>query len=91
MPILDDPYADWVLPHASSPRFRGEPGANTVVSTTRNPTCGDEVQLAVTIDSTGNVIQSALCQPRGCLIIQAAASILREHLAGRFGSRLLVL
>ncbi|MFV0444443.1 MAG: iron-sulfur cluster assembly scaffold protein [Planctomycetaceae bacterium] len=61
-----DPYADWVLPHASSPTYRGEAGAAAAVTTVRNPTCGDEVRLSVVIGRVPQIDLVAAMAPGAC-------------------------
>ncbi|MFV0445602.1 MAG: iron-sulfur cluster assembly scaffold protein, partial [Planctomycetaceae bacterium] len=81
---LTDPYTEWILPHASktSP-FREAPANGSLRATTRNATCGDQVVISAAIGESPDKIVTARCEPLGCLISQAAAAILCEHLSGQ--------
>ncbi len=79
-----DPYTEWILPHGSkaSP-FRGALANRSHRATTRNATCGDQVVMSAAIGESPDKIVTARCEPLGCLINQAAASILCERLSGQ--------
>jgi len=77
----DDTAFDELLDHARSSQWRGElPGATHRVRQ-RNPTCGDEVALAVRFQE--GIIQDVRFQGKGCFVSQASASLLCEHVEGR--------
>lgn len=48
----------------------------------RNPSCGDDVQLDMSIDS-GDRVDRLCLNAQGCIISQAAASLLCEHAEGK--------
>jgi nitrogen fixation protein NifU and related proteins len=47
----------------------------------RHPTCGDEIELSLTIEA--GTLQSIRFEARGCVVSQAAAAMLCEHLEGK--------
>lgn len=77
---LSDLYRQVILDHAQRPRnFQPLDGALSVAL--RNPTCGDEVTLFLTV--RGDVIEQATFQGHGCSISMASASMLTESILGR--------
>ncbi|HUG93639.1 MAG TPA: iron-sulfur cluster assembly scaffold protein, partial [Planctomycetaceae bacterium] len=68
--------------HARSPHHRGQLATASHVQAVRHPTCGDQVCLQVRIDESGRVGEGWF-DGRGCLVSQAAASILCETIEGR--------
>ncbi len=47
-----------------------------------NPTCGDELNLTVRLDPTGDIITGFEWEGSGCSISQASASLLSQEAAG---------
>jgi len=48
-----------------------------------NPACGDYVELELQADVNGDMIHKARFEARGCIISQAASSILCEFIEGK--------
>lgn len=69
--------ADKLLEHIESPYHRGRIQHPTCEGGMRNAACGDQVNLQLLIEN-GNVLQ-AWFEGQGCVISQASASILCEH------------
>jgi nitrogen fixation NifU-like protein len=77
---LDDIYKEVILDHYKSPRNKRElPGA-TATCHRNNPLCGDEIQVAVTVDD--GVVTAATFQGAGCSISQSSASMMTEAVTG---------
>ena len=75
--LLEDAYQDHILVHFEMPDHRDEFVTATHCQTLRNPSCGDQVKLQFCIDSNGQ-IEKARFEATGCVISQAATSILCE-------------
>ena len=80
-----DLYAENILDHFRHPRNKGQgpraKGANAIVHTEANLSCGDEITLFVTLD--GDRISAIEWDGTGCAISQAAMSLLSEELIGK--------
>ena len=78
---LEDLYQQLLIEHARNPRNRGTvaPAAREV--RVMNPVCGDEVTLTLSFD--GERIAQARFSGHGCMISQAAASMLTSQLEGK--------
>lgn len=70
----ENPFVD----HMRSPFHRGHFSDASHVLSRRNATCGDEVTLQLKIH--GDTIEAAWFIASGCMVSQAAASILCEYL-----------
>jgi nitrogen fixation NifU-like protein len=79
---LTDAYEKHVLPHAHAAVHRGHLEFPSRTGSLRNPRCGDEVSIALAIDENGRITRACF-EARGCLISQAAADLLCEHIEGR--------
>ena len=78
---LDDLYRDVILDHYRRPRNRGARDDATVSAEGFNPSCGDEIQLSVSIlDGAVNGVGFA---GNGCSISQSSASMMTEAMSGR--------
>jgi len=78
---LDDIYKEVILDHYKSPRNKRElPGA-TATCSRNNPLCGDEIEVAVTVDD--GVVTAATFQGAGCSISQSSASMMTEAVVGK--------
>ena len=74
-------YQQTVLEHGRSPRNVGLLEHPTHHASASNPLCGDELRIELEVH--GGIVTSARCQPRGCLLSVAAASLLVERSIGR--------
>jgi nitrogen fixation protein NifU and related proteins len=74
--------AAMLLAHAESPYHRGHLEEPTYARAARNPLCGDWVELELMVDGDGRVAE-AWFDGRGCIISQAAASVLCEDIEGK--------
>lgn len=71
-----------LIVHVESPYHRGRLLDPTCTQLERNPVCGDWVRLEMRLDSGGR-IEPVYFEGGGCIISQAAASLLCEYVEGR--------
>ena len=89
--VFDDLYRDLILDHYRNPRNKGGLEDAGVVVEGFNPSCGDEVSVALRLDTRdggGTAAEEARVQQirfggQGCSISQSSASMLTEETAGR--------
>jgi nitrogen fixation protein NifU and related proteins len=81
MPHLDDLYREVVLDHYRRPRGHKEIVAPSISGEGFNPTCGDQVHVAVALDQ--DRIRDVQVQCQGCSISVASGSMMAELLVGR--------
>jgi nitrogen fixation protein NifU and related proteins len=75
-------YEEYVLRHYEEPYHRGPFIDGTHRRRFDNSVCGDSVQLEFRINASG-LIEQAWFTGSGCIISQAAASMLTEYIEGR--------
>lgn len=73
-------YREALLEHARRPRHQGRLEAPQFSASASNPLCGDELELTLRL-AEGNIDQLGFTV-RGCTIVQAAASMISEAVAG---------
>lgn len=78
---LESLYQELILQHYRHPRNRGELEAPDVEIRMRNPVCGDDLTLQLTV--RGDRIEAARFHGQGCSISQASASMMAQLLEGR--------
>ena len=71
-----------ILDHYQNPRNQGRLENPTVANKGKNPLCGDEVEVALALDVSGERIQEIAFSGRGCSISQASASMMTELVKG---------
>lgn len=77
-----------LLDHAKHPRNRGELPDADIVQEESNPLCGDVVTVYIRLERAGRsstrcTLQATSFLGSGCLISQAASSMLTEHVVGK--------
>ncbi len=72
---------DLLIEHAESTQHRGSITDPSHSSAARNPLCGDQMVLSLRIDD--DRIAEIRFEARGCVISQAAASMLCEEVQGK--------
>ena len=78
---LDELYREVILDHFKNSSYHGAlPGAE-VNAQGNNPLCGDEVAFHLKLD--GGRIRQARFEGKGCVISQAASSMLAQQLEGK--------
>jgi nitrogen fixation protein NifU and related proteins len=79
---LEELYQEVILDHSRRPRNFGElPNASVKVHGD-NPSCGDEIHLAVRFDGNGG-LEEIKFTGHGCAISQASASLMTMKLKGK--------
>jgi nitrogen fixation protein NifU and related proteins len=78
----DKPDESTILDHMESPYHRGRAPNASWARTERNAACGDWVRLELVLEADGRV-QQAWFDGGGCLISQAAASIVCQAVEGK--------
>ncbi len=81
MPKLDDLYREVVLDHYRRPRGRAAVDRADISTEGFNPTCGDQVHVAVRLD--GDRLEAVQVDSRGCSISVASGSMMAELLRGK--------
>lgn len=81
--MIDDLYQEVILEEYSNPQNKGQlPNTDVKVAET-NASCGDEVEVFVKFDQTGQKIQDVKWRGVGCAISMATASIVSQHILGK--------
>lgn len=82
MSALDGLYQEVILDHSRRPIGKGElaaeEGSLTATHHEFNPSCGDEIDLAIAVDPDSGEITSLAWEGQGCSISMASASILSQ-------------
>ncbi len=78
---LDDMYREIILDHFRSPRGKKPVDRIDLSSDGQNPSCGDEIELQVTMDD--GAVKDIHVDCRGCAISVASGSMLAEYLKGK--------
>ena len=78
---INDLYQQVILDHCKQPRNFHEMPAATCSAQGRNPICGDQLQLFLTVE--GEVIKDASFTGSGCCISKASASLLTDYVKGK--------
>jgi nitrogen fixation NifU-like protein len=78
---INDLYQQVILDHCKQPRNFHELPAATCSAQGRNPICGDQLKLFLTLD--GDTIKDISFTGSGCCISKASASLLTENLKGK--------
>jgi nitrogen fixation NifU-like protein len=79
---LEELYQEVILDHSRRPRNFGELADAAVRVHGDNPSCGDEIHLAVKFDGNGG-LQEIKFTGHGCAISQASASLMTLKLKGK--------
>lgn len=78
---LDDLYRQVIIDHYNHPRNYGKPEKWDILVEGKNPVCGDEIAIYLTIKA--NVVSDCKFEGRGCSISIASASVMTESLLGK--------
>ncbi len=81
-----DIYQQNILDYYKHPRHRGELTGATYQSGVTNPSCGDSVQVFLQVEN--NRVIEARWTGEGCVLSQASADMLAEHVVGKLTSEL---
>ncbi|BCX05945.1 MAG: iron-sulfur cluster assembly scaffold protein [Candidatus Roseilinea sp.] len=82
---MHDLYREHILDHYENPRHHGVIEHADISHEESNPLCGDRIRIDVKLDSMGDGhrIADAAFTGDGCIISQAAASMLLEDVVGK--------
>ena len=82
MSALDGLYQEVILDHSKRPVGKGplEAAADALTATHHefNPSCGDEIDLSISVNPETGVIDQLAWEGQGCSISMASASILAQ-------------
>ncbi|WP_165075359.1 iron-sulfur cluster assembly scaffold protein [Paludisphaera rhizosphaerae] len=79
---MDDPlYREEILDHYYSSPYRGRLERPDCACDLDNPLCGDQIHVELTLGDDDR-IKEVRFDGKGCVISQAATSLLAEHLEG---------
>jgi nitrogen fixation protein NifU and related proteins len=78
---LDELYREVIVDHYNQPRNFGKPEHWDVQIEGKNPVCGDEITVYLTIKD--NVVSDCHFDGKGCSISIASASVMTEALIGK--------
>ncbi|MFN4293861.1 MAG: Fe-S cluster assembly sulfur transfer protein SufU [Thermoflexales bacterium] len=82
---MQDLYREHILDHYENPRHHGVIEHADISHEESNPLCGDRIRIDVKLDGEGERyrIADAAFTGDGCIISQAAASMLLEDVVGK--------
>jgi nitrogen fixation NifU-like protein len=80
---MEDLYREHILDHYETPRFHGEIENADFSREEDNPLCGDRIRMDVKLSQDKTRIEHAGFTGEGCIISQAAASMLLEDVMGK--------
>ena len=81
MADLDELYQSIILDHNRRPRNYGQPSRSSHHASGRNPLCGDEVTVWLSVED--NVIKDVKFVGQGCAISKASSSLMTEAVIGK--------
>ena len=82
MSELRELYQSLILDHNKKPRNFREPEQANRRAEGKNPLCGDEITVYLTVDGD-DVVQDVAFQGTGCAISTASASLMTEAIKGK--------
>jgi nitrogen fixation NifU-like protein len=74
-------YQEELLDHYKHPRNYGKLENADLVTEILNPSCGDEIALELALSD--NHLSAIAFRGKGCVISQASASLLTQHVVGK--------
>lgn len=80
--MLHDDLMDLVMDHYENPRNYGKPDDYDIAYKGGNEGCGDTITVYIKFDEDGDVIKDISFEGEGCIISQASASVMTEHIRG---------
>jgi nitrogen fixation NifU-like protein len=75
---MSDLYREQLLDHYENPRHHGELTHADISHEEHNPLCGDQIKISANVNDTANALAEVVFTGDGCIISQAAASMLLE-------------
>lgn len=80
---LRDLYQQVILERYKKPRNRGKADPIHRYQKGHNPSCGDTIELTLTLDETSDRIESVKFEGEGCAISMASVDLMAEALQGK--------
>ncbi len=80
--MIEEERMKMIMDHYENPRNFGVLNTPSVVIRGGNPYCGDAINIYIDIGDR-NIIENIGFDGKGCIISQAATSLLTEHVKGR--------
>jgi len=80
---MSDLYQQLILEAAENPQNVGQLTNANFLGAESNASCGDDIQVWLTVDESTGVISDVAWQGQGCIISQAAMSELSERIKGQ--------
>lgn len=80
---LRDLYQQVILERYKKPRHRGKADPIDRYQKGHNPSCGDTIELTLTLNETGDRIEDVKFEGEGCAIAMASVDLMAEALRGR--------
>ena len=80
---MNDMYRNHLLDHYENPRHQGSLDPHSGTHEDCNPLCGDCLRIDVQVSEDGKTLANALFSGQGCIVSQAAASMLLEDMIGK--------
>lgn len=80
---LRDLYQQVILERYKKPRHRGQADPVHCYQKGHNPSCGDTIELTLTLDEAHEHIESVKFEGEGCAISMASVDLMAEALQGK--------
>lgn len=80
---LRDLYQQVILERYKKPRHRGKTEPVDRFQRGHNPSCGDTIELTLSLNAAGDRIEAVKFEGEGCAIAMASADLMAEALTGQ--------
>ena len=80
---LESMYQEVILDHYKHPHHKGLQDDYDAEVYHKNPTCGDEITLRVSLSKDGETVDDVSYDGQGCSISQASASVMTDLVVGK--------
>jgi nitrogen fixation protein NifU and related proteins len=80
---LRDLYQQVILEHYKKPKHKGQTTPIDRQQRGHNPSCGDTIELTLSLDETGDRIADVKFEGEGCAIAMASADLMAGAMAGK--------
>lgn len=80
---LRDLYQQVILERYKKPRHRGKTEPVDRFQRGHNPSCGDTIELTLSLNAVGDRIEAVKFEGEGCAIAMASADLMAEALTGQ--------
>lgn len=80
---LRDLYQQVILDHYKKPRHRGRTQPVDRQQRGHNPSCGDTIEITLSLNAQGDRIEDAKFEGEGCAISMASADLMADSIRGK--------